>query len=89
MKGELQPFSSYRTPAKRLPTMDTLERLELGCKTKAAPLLLPPTIDLKGLSSLRHVTLVGSLHAKGSEAKRQQVLKLQPHITVSHLESFS
>ncbi len=68
--------------------MDTLETLEMGSSTSDAPLLLPSTINLRGFSSLRHVTLVGSLHAKGPQAKkRQQVLKLQPHVTVSHRTS--
>jgi hypothetical protein len=64
--------------------MDTLETLEMGSSTDDAPLLLPSTIDLRGFSSLRHVNLTGSLHAQGSQEQTQQVLRLQPHVTVSH-----
>jgi hypothetical protein len=61
------------------PAMDTLRSLEIG----GYPLLLPSTIDLRKISSLRHLTLSGDLYAEGDEAQRQQVLKLQPHVTVS------
>ncbi len=79
-----QPFTSVEWPEAgvHFPAMDTLSSLRIG-GCGLAPLLLPPSIDLRKVSSLRHVALCGILHAEGDEAQRQQVLKLQPHVTVS------
>ncbi len=65
------------------PAMDTLRSLEI-CGSDEAPLLLPLTIDLRKISGLCHATLRGDLYAEGDEAQRGEVLKLQPHVTVSH-----
>ncbi len=83
--GKLQPFTSVEWPEAGVhyPAMDTLRSLEIGGSVETY-LLLPPTIDLRKISSLRHVTLYGDLYAEGDEAQRQQVLKLQPHVTVSY-----
>jgi hypothetical protein len=81
----LQPFTSVEWPEAGVhyPAMDTLRSLRI---TSDYPLLLPPTIDLRKISSLCHLTLSGHLYAEGDEAQRQQVLKLQPHVTVSHAQ---
>ncbi len=82
--GELQPFTSVEWPKAGVhyPAMNTLKSLEI-C-TGYSPRLLPPTIDLRKICGLRHVTLRGDLFAEGDEAQRGEVLKLQPHVTVSY-----
>jgi hypothetical protein len=85
-KGELPPFSSFMTPAEHLPAMDTLETLEMGSSTYDVPLLLPSTVDLNGFSSLRQVIVAGTLFAKGTYVKRQQLFKVLPLVVLSHCD---
>jgi hypothetical protein len=80
---ELHPFTSVEWPeaGEHYPAMDTLRSLILG---GSDVLLLPPSIDLRKFSSLRRLMLLGGMYAKGEEAQRQQVFKLQPHVTVTY-----
>ncbi len=82
--GHLPTFTSVEWPEAGVhyPAMDTLRSLEIG-GSEETYLLLSPTIDLRKISSLRHLILSGDLYAEGDEAQRQQVFKLQPHVTVS------
>lgn len=77
-----QPFSSVEWPeGEHYPAMDSLRTLTIH-GDEAFLLLLPPVIDLRGFSGLRHVRFHGDMHAEGDEAQRRQVLRLQPHVTV-------
>jgi hypothetical protein len=81
-------FTSVEWPEDgvRYPAMDTLSSLVVTEGYNSSPVLLPPIVDLRKISSLSRVTLLCTLYSKGDEVQLQQVLKLQPHVTVTDLD---